>query len=69
MEDQDLTNFLQSKDFKSRDVPYSRKLMKYMKSLPSLSQLTVDRDMFNAYLLMLSNGRKVDEKEEQSIRL
>lgn len=58
--DLDLKSFLTSADFKSREIPYSNKLMNFMSSLPSLSQIAIDKDTFHAYRLMLSNGAKVD---------
>ena len=35
--DLDLRSFLTGADYKSREVPYSHKLMNFMNSLPSLS--------------------------------
>jgi len=40
-----------------------------MSSLPSLSQIQVDKDTFTAYILMMSSGAKVDPIEEKSIKL
>ena len=43
--------------------------MNFMGSLPSLSQIAIDKDTLHAYGLMLSKGAKVDSLEEQSIKL
>ena len=62
MDDKDLTDFLFSKEFKSREVPYSKKLTSFVNSLPSLSQISIDKDTLNAYTkLLFNNTGKVDE--------
>lgn len=62
MDDKDLTDFLFSKEFKSREVPYSKKLTSFVNSLPSLSQISIDKDTLNAYSkLLFNNTGKVDE--------
>ena len=64
VEDKDLTDFLFSENFKSREVPYSRKLTSFMNSLPSLSQIKIDKDTLNAYSkLLFNNTEKIDEEK------
>jgi hypothetical protein len=67
--DLELRNFLTSADYKSREVPYSNKLMNFIGSLPSLSQITIDKDTLNAYGLLLSSGARLDVNEEETIKL
>jgi len=63
-DDKELTSFLFNEDFKSPEVPYSQKLKKFLNSMPSLNQLSYDRDTFNAYSkLLLNSTQKVDEEK------
>lgn len=67
--DIELRNFLTSPDYKSREVPYSNKLMNFIRSLPPIGQITIDKDTVIAYGLLLSSGARIDPLEEESIKL
>jgi hypothetical protein len=43
--------------------------MNFIGSLPSLSQITIDKDTLNAYGLLLSSGARLDVNEEETIKL
>lgn len=69
--DENLKVFLTSTDFKSLDNPYSHKLKNLLKSLPNLGQVGLDKDAFDAYVLLLSSTRPqvTTAPEDHNIKL
>lgn len=71
VEDKNLVDFLFKKeDFKHNEVPYSQKFTSFLNSLPSLSQISIDKDTLSAYSqLMFSKERLNEEKHRIQLKI